>query len=195
MQAESFLFFMFDYPIFIYKLISMLADKDFHTRVAAGKSKEAQIIDILRDKYKMDIVPANEGEDKHDKIDAWLTINGKKMAVQIKFREEGKTDIIFEIVKDLDKNILGRDLIGKADYYLVVDSFGEGTMIDAALIKSMAEQVRKALMPVFHRKNIWGTQDYQVHITVDKSSGNRKMMMFVNPNKFKAIGKYKFDIR
>lgn len=174
----------------------MLADKDFKTRVELGRDKESQIIDQLKSKYNVNIVPASEHDDMVNKIDGWITdSSGQKKSVQIKFREDGKKDIIFEVVKDLDRNILGRDLVGKSDYYLVVDSFGEGTMVATAPIKAIAEEVRKALMPVFHKKSIWGGKGYEIHITIDKSSGNRKMMMFISPSILKAEAKYKFDIR
>ena len=174
----------------------MLNDKNFHARVEAGKSIEAQIVRTLNDKYNINIVPADAHDDMVNKIDAWITDSaGQKKSVQIKFREDDKKDIIFEVVKDLDRNILGRDLVGKSDYYLVVDSFGDGTMVATAPIKAIAEQVRKALMPVFHKKSIWGGKGYEIHITIDKSSGNRKMMMFISPSILKAEAKYKFDIR
>lgn len=171
----------------------MLANQSYQDRVSAGKSQEAIIINTLR-QNGVNIQDPTENEDKYDKIDGWLIEGGSKKSVQIKFREGGD-DIIFEIVKDVDRHIDGRDLISKADYYLVVDRNGIGRLLLTAPLKDAAQKIKGAIMPVINKGTTsWVTRTCDVKITTDKSHGNRKLMAYFKPTAFNVIKTWKFNL-
>jgi hypothetical protein len=171
----------------------MLANQSYNTRVQAGKSQEAAIIATLR-ANGVNIQDPTENEDKFDKIDGWIIDGNTKKSLQIKFREENN-DTIFEAIKDIDRGILGRDLISKADLYLVVDSMGIGRLVDAKNLKKLATQIKDAIMPVVNKGiTSWHTNSCDIKITTDKYHGNRKLMIFFNPEKLNIIKSWKFDL-
>jgi hypothetical protein len=173
----------------------MLNDKDYQQRVAAGKSTEKRILDKLR-AAGMKIADPTANEDMFDKIDGWLETDGKKAAIQVKFREAGD-DVIFEIVKYLDRGTPGRDMISKAEYYVVMDRKGVIRMFSTAEIKKMADVLLKhvvADLKTSPQRTEWGgghNSIAQVKLTVDKSHGNRKLMAFFNPSRLKSLGEWK----
>lgn len=177
----------------------MLADKSYNERVQAGKAREEQILNRLR-QAGMNILAATADEDMHDKIDGWIVDRmGGKRSLQVKFREGGD-DILFEIVKDLDKGIMGRDMICQAEFYVIVNSRGVGRLFETAPIKKWAgklhEMVKKDLATKPEKVNWvntskpWGP--WEVKITVDKAHGNRKLMGYFSPGMFVTIGEWKF---
>jgi len=170
--------------------------KDYSTRISAGKSIESKIIQSLRDRG-IDIALPSKQEDMYDKIDGWITKDGKKHSVQIKYREGGD-DIIFEILKDMDRNVLGRDMESKAEYYIVVDRQGNGKMYSTKLIKALAQKmldfVEKSLK-LNRSKTDWKfnggwNNSWELKITIDNAHGQRKLMAFMNPLMFDAIGEW-----
>lgn len=172
----------------------MLNDKDYQQRVAAGKSTEKEILDFLRARG-MKIADPTPHEDMVDKIDGWLEKDGKRLALQVKFREGGD-DVIFEIVKDLDRGTPGRDMISKADLYIVKDRQSVIRMFSVGEIKRMAEVLLNHVssdLKKFPQKTDWGVGQNaiaNVKLTVDKAHGNRKLMAFFNPKRLTTLGEW-----
>jgi hypothetical protein len=180
--------------------MNTLASHDYDTRVAKGKEKEAIILATLKNNG-VKITPPTASQDMHDKIDGWVMNGGTRKGIQIKFRERGKNDIIFEIVKDIAHDITGRDLRSKADLYLVVDSTGTGRMYDAAEIKRHAQGVRLAVMASIGKsdKRSWtlrvGAKVIgEAKLTIDQAHGNFKLMAYFLPDAFPVLDSWKFNL-
>ena len=97
---------------------------DSRDRVRHGRKREGQIADALRDQVGLPLEDATEREDKERKIDRWLVKDGKRTAVQIKYRETGD-DLLVEVFDkwfgwDATGNKIGRDMIGDAKLYAVL---------------------------------------------------------------------------
>lgn len=69
----------------------MLATRflDHRERVQIGRLREQQIVAALKSQHGLDLSPPTEAQDKEQKIDAFLETDGKKQAVQIKYRQTG----------------------------------------------------------------------------------------------------------
>jgi hypothetical protein len=170
---------------------------NYDGRIKAGKQKEAIIIKTLRDKG-VNVLDPTAHEDMHDKIDGWIVDeDGTKHALQIKFRESGD-DILVEIVKDWDKQIPGRDMIGLAEYYLVVNRHGDGKLFPTKSIKTLAQKVLdfvKQALPMNNTRTDWEFKGkWQAKLTIDRALGNRKLMGYFNPSIFPCIGEWKFAL-
>lgn len=177
--------------------LGLTADiQNYNDRIEAGKKKEAQIIRQLR-KQGVKIEDPTPQEDMYDKIDGWMTDSkGVKLSVQIKFRESGD-DIIFEIMKDLDKDKPGRDLISKADLYLVVDRKGKGRLLKTSQIKGFAKKLADAIQEAIVKapdRRKWEGKGWEVKITYDRASGNKKLMGFFAPTMFPSIASWRFNL-
>jgi len=87
------------------------------------------------------------GADKYDKIDGYLKYpSGRRFAVQIKGREGGKgaqagKDIIVEVLKDFDRNVIGRDMKGSAQLYICRTIDGKIIIADADKVKGVARKL------------------------------------------------------
>jgi len=169
---------------------------NYNQRIAAGKVKEKAIVDQLR-KYGIKIDDPTAQEDMYDKIDGWIyDKTGAKKSVQIKFRESGD-DIIFEIVKDLDQNRPGRDMISKAELYLVVDRSGSGKLISTDAVKKKASELLKVVQSDLQKvpnKTQWSGVGWEVKITQDRAHGQNKLMGYFNPKMFSIIHNWKFTL-
>jgi len=161
----------------------VIADRSFQDRVARGKALEKQIFDAVAKMLEgtdYEIVSASQSADMHDKIDAYIRnkTNKKQLTVQIKGRETGK-DIIFEIMKDIDKGIEGRDMKGKAQLYIAKTPSG----IVAASVPMMKQAVRQHF-----EKNGYGNGKYigfEVRVTSGRGDEKqRKLMGFFSPSRF-----------
>lgn len=170
----------------------MLNHQDYSARLASGKAVEKEILNVLR-KAGITIEEPAVNEDMVDKIDGWMTWKGKRVSVQVKFREGGD-DVIFEIIKDIDQNIPGRDMVSKADYYLVMDTMNIIRLFAVEQIKTMAKLVRDHVLGELHytpSRTDWGSRTAcNVKITVDKCHGNRKMMAYFNPKMLTSLGEW-----
>jgi hypothetical protein len=165
---------------------------DYQGRVEAGKAVEKEILDVLR-KAGVPIEEPTAEEDMVEKIDGWMIRDGKRVSVQVKFREGGN-DVIFEIVKDLDKGTIGRDMASKAEFYVVMDTLNVIRLFAVEQIKAMAKLVRDHVLgelKTFPDKTNWGSDSAcSVKITIDKRHGNRKMIAFFNPKMLKSLGEW-----
>jgi len=167
--------------------------QDYSTRIKTGKKIEHQIIAALRDRG-MNIDSPSPHEDMRDKIDGWMIDpTGVRHSVQIKYRESGD-DIIFEIIKDIQKNIFGRDIESKAQFYIVVDRQGTGRMYSTILIKSWARKMLAMVQKSYsvnpaqtEWKGNQGHHLWELKITLDRAHGQRKLMAYMSPYMFEAI--------
>ena len=119
----------------------MLANNsDYNQRVQQGKRIEGKIINALKQMgYRID--SASAYEDMNEKIDGWwIDKKDNRYPFQIKYRETGD-DIIFEIIQDVAKQNMGRDMKSKAVLYIVADTFGRTRMFLTKPIKEKAEEV------------------------------------------------------
>lgn len=166
---------------------------DYQGRVEAGKAVEKEILDVLR-KAGVVIEEPTANEDMEDKIDGWIIRDGKRVSVQVKFREGGD-DVIFEVVKDLDKGIPGRDMVSKAELYVVMDTLNVIRLFAVEQIKTMAKLVRDHVLGELRltpNRTDWGSKTAcNVKITIDKRHGNRKMMAYFNPKMLKSLGEWR----
>ena len=160
---------------------------DYSSRIALGKEQEAYIIDYLNHNgYKIELPTTKQ--DKYDKIDGFICPKaGGRLSFQLKFREAG-SDIIFEAVKDWEAGIDGRDMISRAQLYVIVNPQGILSFYNTAAIKTKA----KELVALADANPVNQTGDkWEMKFTTDKASGNHKLMMFFNPSLFPTIATIK----
>ncbi len=171
----------------------MLNELAYQDRVQMGKVVEKEILDVLR-KHGMVIEEPTAAEDMQDKIDGWLIKDGQRIPIQVKFREGGD-DIIFEIVKDIDRRTIGRDMASKAELYAVMNTANMIRLFAVAELKKMAVTVRDFILGELGNGSVkteWGSKTAcQVKLTVDKRHGNRKLMAFFNPKMLKSLGEWR----
>jgi hypothetical protein len=121
-------------------------------RLKAGWQAEDEIIATLRRFLGENCFkPAGHSSDsdKFDKVDGYLTYpSGRTYAVQIKNREGGAgaragQDILVEVIKDFDNDIIGRDLTkkGKSELYICRTIDGKIIIAETAKIKEMAQSL------------------------------------------------------
>ena len=97
---------------------------DNATRVRHGLNRERQIADALRTQAGLPIEDATGMEDRERKVDRWIAYPGKRVTLQIKYRETGE-DLLFEVYDkffgwDDPKNKVGRDMMGDSTEYAVL---------------------------------------------------------------------------
>lgn len=97
---------------------------DNGTRVRHGLNRERQIADALKNQAGLPIEDASGFEDRERKVDRWIAYPGKRVALQIKYRETGE-DLLFEVYDKFfgwndPKNKVGRDMMGDATEYAVL---------------------------------------------------------------------------
>lgn len=159
-------------------------------RVRQGRLQETSIIDAMKAAGMLLQLPTRT-EDITYKVDVWMIDDfGDRHPLQIKLRENGD-DIIFEIMKDLDCYLTGRDALCRAEYYFVVDRQGMGRLFLTGPIKRFAEKVHEIVkqdLSVNPAKEFWrGSNGWEAQITRDKAHGNRKLMGYFSTNLFVAI--------
>lgn len=174
----------------------MLAGLDYDKRVDAGKRVEKQILDALRAKG-IEIDDPTSSQDMIDKIDGWwLGKNGKRYSVQVKFRQSGN-DILFEIVKDFNRNILGRDMKSKSVLYLVSDKHGKTRLYHTDAIKNKAQEVLKVVQDDLKQNPMqdhWSGNGWEAKMQYDSSHGNKKLMAYFNPNAFNVLSTWDLNL-
>lgn len=161
---------------------------NYDDRISAGKERESFIIDAMIARgFKIERPTAHQ--DMKDKIDGVILPKaGGKLSFQLKFREH-RNDIIFEIIKDWDRNILGRDLISKADLYVIVEPNGELNVYATKEIKDKAHELLALADKNPVNQEGFG---YQLKFTLDKAHGQKKLMGFFNKSLFAS--KFHFRI-
>jgi hypothetical protein len=168
----------------------MLARQPYMQRVAAGKALELRIFRRLR-QLGWHIRPANNHEDMHSKIDAWLWLpHARRWAsLQIKCRENGP-DIICEVYKDLDKRIPGRDMVGQAELYCCVDPRGNGRILNTSDAHKHIRQGLRANTP--YDSGSESSHPVELRVTRDRCHGQRKLMAFLDPRRVRSV--YSFSM-
>lgn len=175
----------------------MLAGLDYDQRVDAGKRVEKKILDALRAKG-IKIEDPTSSQDMHDKIDGWWLgkNNNQKYPVQVKFRQSGD-DILFEIVKDFNRNIPGRDMKSKSVLYLVADRNGRTRLFHTEPIKKKAQDILKMVQDELKqnpRQDRWSGNGWQAKMQYDARDGNKKLMAYFSPNSFNALATWDLNL-
>lgn len=149
-------------------------------RVNYGKGIEKQIFDNLV-ACGMKLREPSNSEDMYDKIDGWWDQNGSEEPIQIKYRDTGD-DILFEVMKDYQRKVPGRDMVGKAVYYAVLArSGGQIVVVEVAEAKRL---IQSALTAVEHegfdnRGNYKTQNGLMLRIRRDPQSGQEKLMAYI----------------
>jgi hypothetical protein len=160
---------------------------DYNTRIALGKSRELEIIEFLRN-HGYNVQEPTAQNDMKDKIDGFILPKaGGRLSFQLKQRESNQSDIIFEIIKDWDRDIEGRDMQSKAQLYIVVDRHGKLNIFNAAEIKSKAKEL---LALADANPNNQTGNGWDMKFTTDKANQVLKLMGFFNPKIFKVIASH-----
>lgn len=170
----------------------MINDKGYQDRVALGKAVETKILDVLR-RQGIKITEPAASEDMHDKIDGWMEWHSKMVPVQVKFRESGD-DVLFEIVKDLDQGIMGRDMECKALFYLVKNRDDLIRMFSVTELKEKSKAIYDFVLSDMKKhpeKESWGGSNVTAKIVIDKAHRNRKLIAYFNPQKLQVFGEWK----
>jgi hypothetical protein len=161
-------------------------------RVQIGKEEELKILHQMQDQG-IPVTEATEREDKISKIDAWWLMKAGQPAVglQIKYRETGD-DILFEAMLDIDKRVEGRDMRGRADYYLSVDRKGSGAIVRMSDLKG---RIQRCLAEF----DLNGIQDKEfpeegvsLKIRTDPYHGQRKCIAFVKKENIPVVKRLQF---
>ena len=169
---------------------------NYSSRIHAGKQVEHKIIAQLRTKG-MTIRDPTPDQDKYDKIDGiGVSPSGKEFPIQIKFRETGD-DILFELVSDLDKKKPGRDIISKAEFYVVADRQGVTRMFYTAPIKEKAKEILATTekdLAADPYKTRWSGSGWEAKMQWDRASGARKIVAYFNPHSFQELGHWQLSL-
>lgn len=165
-------------------------------RVRRGREVELRILERMRESG-MHLTEPTYAEDAYAKIDAWWQdVSGsERKGVQIKYRETGD-DILFEVYKDWDRYVVGRDLAGTADYYMTVDRRGNGSLVP---VKALKDKVHAALAAI--ERDGWTfperehyvnrTEGIDVKIREDAYHGQRKCMAYVHPRSLPIVRQWR----
>lgn len=155
-------------------------------RVEYGKGIEKQIFDSLTT-CGMKLRPASDKEDMFDKIDGWWMTKSGEFPIQIKYRDTGD-DILFEVMKDYRAGIAGRDMIGKAKFYAVLNRTGKIFIVSVAEAKSIIETMRaNAEKDGFDPNGNYRMGAAMLRLRPDPKSGQEKLMAYIPTNMLKPI--------
>jgi hypothetical protein len=157
-------------------------------RVNSGKRIEASILDALR-AYGWNVEGATRQNDMFDKIDGFWNDNGRKVPLQVKYRDKASgNDIFMEVKKDYLKNIPGRDMNGKAELYVTLSNNRSMIMIRKAdeaksIALYMAEELEKDRQtnPNTSRKV---TRYGMIMINPDPATHVLKLKAYIKPEAF-----------
>lgn len=175
----------------------MIADiPDYTQRIQAGKKVEFAVLNALR-AMGHQIEPPTPEQDKVEKIDGfWIGSKGGRFPLQLKVRESGD-DIIFEVIKDIDKNIDGRDLKSMAYVYIVSDTRGRARMYLTEPIKKKAEELKTmALRDLANDpfKTKWFGEGWEMRMQIDRAHGQRKLVAYFQPEMFEALKIWRLNL-
>ena len=175
---------------------SLKSVADYDVRVSAGKRVEETILNALR-KRGIKIEDPTSQEDIHDKIDGWWIGKGnKKYPVQVKFRQTGN-DVLFEILKDIDRHILGRDMRGSSVLYLVANRHGNTRLFYTDDIKKLAKQIMEIVIKELRTdpdKTNWDGSGWNAKIQHDVDTFRKKLIAYINPLRLNSIAEWDLDI-
>jgi len=161
--------------------------QDYDARVQYGKSIEQQIFDSLVG-CGLKLRPPSTTEDKYDKIDGWWDTGAGVKPIQIKYRDTGD-DILFEVMKDYDRRVPGRDMIGKAEFYAVLSKTGgKIVMVNVAEAKQLIEDmVRDAEAGGFDERGNYRQGGAMLRIRPDPRTNQDKLMAYILVNMLRQV--------
>lgn len=165
----------------------------YNDRVRYGKGLESQIIQQMR-AQGMCLDPASRRDDTCRKVDAWWVSPTTRRGIQIKYRETGD-DIIFEIYKDFQNKVLGRDMVGDSDLYLCVNRKGRGYLVSTREIKDI---VNNALDLAKQSSRPWTTfsnQSIQMKLRPDAFHRQMKLVGFIRSESLHVIKHMQFKLK
>jgi hypothetical protein len=109
-------------------------------RVRQGKEFERNILEEL--KILGNVETSSLQEDTKFKLDGFITFTDSrfenlkgKLAVQVKQRVQTGDDILLEVKKDFDKDIIGRDIKGESQIYVVANRKGQIGVFETVKLK------------------------------------------------------------
>lgn len=181
-------------------------------RIKLGKEKEQLVYSLLRDR-DVEIhgekivgwIPSSDEEDIVQKIDAWaLTESGKRLSVQIKYRDAGP-DLGIAAIRPFDFDMFkldwhagiprwDRDMKNKVDIIVCLADYGSKLVVaNGHTVHKACWNLLNALAqePVFysnryHQPNMKGGM---IQVVRDKgqgySSGQMKLVIYLEPWLFK----------
>lgn len=160
--------------------------QDINQRVEYGKSIERQIFDSLVG-CGLKLREPSTDEDKYDKIDGWWETPSGEKPIQIKYRDTGD-DILFEVMKDYRRNIPGRDMIGKAEFYAVLGRGGSIVMVSVAEAKALIrDMVDEAENGGFDQRGNFRRGGAMLRVRPDPRSRQDKLMAYIPVNMLRQI--------
>lgn len=179
----------------------------FVERLKKGKAQEAIIIDKLRS-YDLPIEEVTKKQDIKEKIDGTMLVDfqvtkrykwlekykGEKINVQIKFRTDKYSDLLFDLYEPYHgpghpKTKEGRDLVGNYQMYICQMSNGMIYIVDAEECKKVIDNhinewltndqpLKPGKKSMYYRNE----KGVQIGISIDNKSGIPKMLGFIPPN-------------
>jgi hypothetical protein len=169
---------------------------DFNQRVRRGKVIEHQIITQMRANGMM-IYETTKTDDMYQKIDAWwVREDGQRHGVQIKFRETGD-DVIFEVYKDFDYKVWGRDLVGQSTYTLCVNRQGEGVLVSTQELKHKIHVALESLETkgwTNPTTKMFSNPFLQLKLRPDAYHGQNKLVGFIQPRSLEVLRRFLFQL-
>ena len=140
----------------------LLKNMDEETRIALGKVLESSLLKKLIPLGKIE-VPTRQ-EDMYQKIDGFITFTDPELksqfpnrtSVQIKKRTQSGNDIVFEVKKDFDRDVMGRDMKGKSVLYIVGQQSGNIGIFLTEYLKQIAstlEERSTKVLDIFLKKS------------------------------------------
>ena len=177
-------------------LLEVLAGiTNYDDRIRAGKGLEANVLNNLRNMgYKIKDPTAQQ--DKFDKIDGWwVGKGGKEYPLQVKVRETGD-DVLFELMSDLDRNKLGRDMVSSAILYVVKNRSGKTRMFRTDDLKQTAKKILNDILKDIQKepnKTRWTGGGWEAKIQIDRADGRKKLLAYFNPLSFNPIAEWDFN--
>ena len=158
----------------------------FDQRVQYGKSVEQQIFNSLV-KCGLKLREPSNKEDMYDKIDGWWTTPYGEVPIQIKYRDTGD-DILFEVMKDYEKNVPGRDMIGKAVFYAVLNRNKTIVMVSVSEAKQLIKKARDlAEIQGFDNLGNFAWGNVMLKLRPDPATGQTKMMAYIPVHALKQV--------
>lgn len=168
----------------------------YANRVREGKENEFEIMrQLVKMGHYIEIRVGEDGEldDMKEGIDCWMLMDdGWLHAVQIKVRQTGD-DISYELYYDRDTKSDGRDVKGRSEFYLVVDTQGVGTMIRTDLIRDMEPMLRAAYDEGNMRSRKWMLfEKTEEGDTNDFGVERVKLLVYIKPPLHEVIQQWQF---
>ncbi len=141
----------------------LLKNMDEETRVMLGKVLESNLIKKLIPLGDIEVPTIQE--DMYQKIDGFITFKDPELksqfpnrtSIQIKKRTQSGNDIVFEVKKDFDRDITGRDMKGESVLYIVGQQDGTIGIFLTKYLKQIAltlqEKSQKMLNIFLHKSS------------------------------------------